>query len=89
LNSADLNSTACIIADVHMPGMSGIELQQALTVKKLKMPMVFITAFPDERVRAKVLEEGAICLLNKPFDGSTMIECIERALSVRDPVKQR
>jgi FixJ family two-component response regulator len=84
LSSDGLANTACVIADVQMPGMSGIELQQALTSRDLKIPMVFITAYPDERVRLKALDAGAVCFLNKPFSGSTIIECIERALSMRD-----
>jgi FixJ family two-component response regulator len=82
LSSNSLADTACIIADVQMPGLNGIELQQALTAKKLKIPMIFITAYPDERIRTKALDGGAICFLNKPFGGSAIIECIERALSM-------
>jgi FixJ family two-component response regulator len=84
LRSNSFADTACIIADVQMPGLSGIELQQALTARKLKIPMIFITAYPDERIRAKALDGGAICFLNKPFGGPTIIECIERALSIRN-----
>jgi FixJ family two-component response regulator len=84
LSSNSLAETACIIADVQMPGLSGIELQQALTARDVKIPMVFITAYPDERIRAKALGGGAICFLNKPFGGSTIIACIERALSMRN-----
>jgi FixJ family two-component response regulator len=84
LSANGLADTACIVADVQMPGISGIELQQALTAKGLKIPMIFITAYPDERVRDKALDGGAICFLNKPFGGPAIIECIERALSIRD-----
>ena len=88
LRSSGLADTACIVADVQMPGISGIELQQALSARALKIPMIFITAYPDERIRAKALDGGAICFLNKPFGGSTIIECIERALSARDLIKR-
>jgi FixJ family two-component response regulator len=84
LSSNNLADTACIVADVQMPGIGGIELQQTLAAKELKIPMIFITAYPDERIRAKAFDRGAICFLNKPFGGSTIIECIERALSIRD-----
>jgi FixJ family two-component response regulator len=84
LSSNGFADTACIVADVQMPGISGIDLQQALAAKELKIPMIFITAYPDERIRAKALDGGAICFLNKPFGGTTIIECIERALSIRD-----
>jgi FixJ family two-component response regulator len=86
LNSAGLADTVCIVADIQMPGIGGIELQQALTARDIRIPMVFITAYPDERIRAKALNAGAICFLNKPFDGPIIIECIERALSLRDPI---
>ena len=84
LISNSVADTACIIADIQMPGLSGIELQQALKARDLKIPMVFITAYPDERTRAKAFDGGAICFLNKPFDGSTIIDCIERALGIRN-----
>jgi FixJ family two-component response regulator len=84
LGSNSVADTACIIADVQMPGLSGIELQQALKARDIKIPMVFITAYPDERTRAKAFDGGAICFLNKPFDGSTIIDCIERALGIRN-----
>jgi FixJ family two-component response regulator len=84
LRSNSVADTACIIADIQMPGLSGIELQQALKARDLKIPMVFITAYPDERIRAKAFDGGAICFLNKPFDGSTIIDCIERALGIRN-----
>jgi FixJ family two-component response regulator len=83
LHSAGFSDTACIVADVQMPGISGIELQQTLTGMGLRIPMVFITAYPDERVRTKALDGGAVCFLNKPFDGPSIIGCIERALSTR------
>ena len=84
LSSNSLADTACIVADVQMPGISGLELQQALAKRELKIPMIFITAYPDEKIRAKALDGGAICFLSKPFGGSTIIECIERAMSIRD-----
>ena len=84
LSANTLEDTACIVADVQMPEISGIELQQALSARALKIPMIFITAYPDERIRAKALDGGAICFLNKPFGGAAIIECIERALSIRD-----
>jgi FixJ family two-component response regulator len=83
LQSARLNDTSCVIADVQMPGMSGVELQSLLLSRGNHTPMIFITAFPDERVRARVLEAGAICFLSKPFDGPRLIQCLETALKRR------
>jgi FixJ family two-component response regulator len=80
LRSPRLNETSCLITDVQMPGMNGIELQTQLRAKGLRMPIVFITAYPDERTRARSLDAGAVCYLTKPFDEETLIGCLERAL---------
>jgi FixJ family two-component response regulator len=74
LRSSQLNDTCCVIADVHMPGMSGIELQNLLQTQGHRLPIIFITAFPEESVRAQALEAGAACFLSKPFDAGTLIE---------------
>ena len=68
LRSAHFNDTSCVIADVQMPTMSGVELQALLLARGQRVPFIFITAFPDETVRARVRKSGAICLLTKPFD---------------------
>ena len=80
LQSPRLNDTTCLIADVQMPGMSGVELQSLLAARGQQMPMIFITAFPDEKIRARALQAGAICFLSKPFDGPTLVQCLDRAL---------
>jgi FixJ family two-component response regulator len=80
LASPHLLNTSCIIADVQMPGMSGVELQTTLKARGLDIPMVFITAYPNDKLRNQALDAGAVCFLNKPFDGPLIIECIERAL---------
>jgi FixJ family two-component response regulator len=80
LRSAPAHDTSCLIADVHMPGMSGIELQSVLIAEGRHLPIIFITAFPDEVIRARALQAGAICFLAKPFDGATLIRCLETAL---------
>ena len=80
LRSPRLNETSCLITDVQMPGINGIELQTQLRAKGLGMPIVFITAYPDERTRARSLDAGAVCYLTKPFDEETLIGCLERAL---------
>ena len=80
LDSAQLVNTSCIIADVQMPGMSGLELQRTLKTGGMNIPLIFITAYPDDELRRQALDEGAVCFLNKPFQGTAIIECIERAL---------
>jgi len=83
LRSPHLGACACVIADIQMPGMSGIELQSVMLSRGDKTPVLFITAFPDARVEAQVMEAGAVCLLSKPFEGMHLIECIETALRKR------
>jgi FixJ family two-component response regulator len=81
LESPYLLDTSCIIADVQIPGMTGVELQRVLKAKGLTIPMIFITAYPDDKLRKQALDAGAVCFLNKPFDGASIMQCIERALS--------
>jgi FixJ family two-component response regulator len=80
LESPQLVNASCIIADVQMPGMSGLELQRTLKTRGMNIPLIFITAYPDDKLRRQALDEGAVCFLNKPFQGTAIIECIERAL---------
>ena len=77
---SDFNDTSCVIADVQMPTMSGVELQALLLARGQRVPFIFITAFPDETVRARVRKSGAICLLTKPFDRPSLIKCLDTAL---------
>ena len=81
LDSAQLETTACLITDVRMPGMSGVELLDRLIAEGRGLPTVFISAFSDEGVRKKVLESGAVGYLRKPFEESRLIACIGRALN--------
>lgn len=80
LGSTERSWTACVITDVQMPGMSGVELQTRLRAEGDPVPVIFITAFPEERIRRQVDEAGAFGFLAKPFDGNEMIDCIDRAL---------
>jgi FixJ family two-component response regulator len=80
LDSARLDDTSCIIADVQMPGVSGVELQDRLIAEGRPLPMIFITAFPEDRVRKRALAGGAFGFLSKPFDEEHLIGCLDRAL---------
>lgn len=80
LNSQQIDETSCVIADVQMPGISGIELQNMLHLRGSSVPMIFITAFPDENTRARALNCGAVAFLSKPFDATTLVEFVESAL---------
>jgi FixJ family two-component response regulator len=81
LRSGLLNGTSCVIADVRMPGMSGLELQTLLLKQGHRVPFIFITAFSEEAVHAQALSAGAICLLTKPFDRFTLVRCLDIALA--------
>lgn len=83
LGSADANQSDCLILDVQMPGMSGPELQQQILRSPKPAPIVFMTAYPDAKVRAGVLAAGAVTMLAKPCDGKALVESIEVALASR------
>jgi FixJ family two-component response regulator len=80
LRSPHVNDTSCVIADVQMPGICGLELQTLLLANGNHAPMIFITAFPDDRIRTQALQNGAIGFLSKPCDGPTLIRYLEAAL---------
>ncbi|KLK89790.1 hypothetical protein AA309_29430 [Microvirga vignae] len=80
LQSPYMDETSCLIADVQMPGISGIELQNLLIAQGQHIPIVFITAFPEERLRARLLKAGAVGFLDKPFDEQSLLQCIDMAL---------
>jgi FixJ family two-component response regulator len=83
LQSVHPDDASCVVADVQMPGMSGLDLLMHVRTLGNDVPFIFITAFPDESVRARALKVGAICLLAKPFAGPVLIGCIETALDRR------
>jgi FixJ family two-component response regulator len=86
LQSSQLHSASCLISDVQMPGMSGLDLQSHLAAQGHQVPIIFITAFPHSNVEQRARDAGAVCVLNKPFDGSALVECIERALRAIKPI---
>jgi FixJ family two-component response regulator len=80
LQSPHLNETSCVIADVQMPAMSGLELQSYLISKGYRLPFIFITAFSVEKARVSAMKAGAIAFLTKPFAGEALIDCLDAAL---------
>ena len=75
-----MRDTACLITDVRLPGMSGLELQRRLILDGHCMPILFVTAFPEETIRARALTNGALCYLSKPLQEQSLIEYLEQAL---------
>jgi FixJ family two-component response regulator len=81
LNSDRLNDASCLITDLRMPGMSGIELQCCLIAQGHTIPTIFVTAFADETTRRRVLTAGAVGCLSKPFNEECLIKCLDAVLS--------
>jgi FixJ family two-component response regulator len=81
LQSAQPDDSSCVVADVQMSGMSGLDLLTHVRIRGSDVPFIFITAFPDESVRARALKVGAIGFLAKPFTGPVLIGCIQAALN--------
>jgi FixJ family two-component response regulator len=81
LNSSELHDTACLILDVRMPGMSGLDLQRQLVTANSRIPIVFITSHGDDDARARALEAGAVDFLYKPFREEALLKAINSALN--------
>jgi FixJ family two-component response regulator len=84
LTSGQLDQTACLVLDVQMPGLNGLELQRLLVAGGHQIPIIFITAFTDESTRVQALEAGAIGYLIKPFEEADLLGYIHRALHRRE-----
>jgi FixJ family two-component response regulator len=83
LASDSVAETRCLILDIAMPGMSGPDLQRELTLRRRAIPIVFITAHRDENVRPRMIEQGAVDCLFKPFSETALLEALNAALGVR------
>ena len=84
LASPRLEGTSCLIADVHMPSMTGIDLHQRLLANGRTIPVILITAYPDDNVRARALAAGVICYLSKTFDDDALLGFVRSALVQSD-----
>ena len=83
LQSAGRPAPACLILDVHLPGLSGLELQARLTAEGRRIPVVFITAYPEEPARDAALRAGAVAFLAKPFEERSLLDAVAGALCLR------
>jgi FixJ family two-component response regulator len=81
LESGQVSNTICLITDLHMPGLNGLDLQQRLLDKGYCTPVIFVTAFPDGKARERALKAGAVAFLSKPFEESSLISAVGSALS--------
>ena len=80
LESRSLLETACLVADVHMPEMTGVELHGRLISLGYAIPTILVTAYPDDAVRDQVLKDGVVCYLGKPVDDEDLDRCLRSAL---------
>ena len=80
LTSGQQHQSACLIADIRMPGMSGLELQAKLNAERCRIPTIFITAHGDEKMRMQALRAGAVEFLAKPFDDEVLLDSVRAAL---------
>src|SRR6516164_4184373 len=81
LKSSVVAETTCLITDLQMPGLSGLELQEALRSQGYHTPVILITAFPDGKHRTRALDNGAVGFLSKPFDEASLIKCLTAAIT--------
>jgi FixJ family two-component response regulator len=87
LQAGSPDDFSCVVADVQMPGMSGVQLQDHLRAQGCRVPFIFFTAFPDAKIRAQALAAGAVCYLTKPFDADSLIQSLQAAVSNADDGK--
>jgi FixJ family two-component response regulator len=87
LSSPNLPSFDCVVADVHMPGMSGIDLVRSLREEDRATPVILITALPHNHLDDEALSVGALCLIRKPFEAAALVESVERSLSNDPPTR--
>lgn len=80
LNSGQQQQAACLITDIRMPGMSGLDLQARLNADQIRIPIIFLTAHGDEKMRMQALRAGAVEFLAKPFDAEALLENVRAAL---------
>ena len=83
LESTVIAETTCLITDVQMPGLNGLELQEALQSQGLQTPIILITAYANEKHRSRALDAGALGFLSKPFNEESLIKCLTAAIKVR------
>jgi FixJ family two-component response regulator len=81
LDSGQQHLTACLIADIRMPGMSGLDLQATLNAQQIRIPTIFVTAHGDARMRMQALRAGAVEFLPKPFDDDVLLDSVRAALA--------
>jgi FixJ family two-component response regulator len=85
--NAKRGATRCLILDVHLPGLSGLELQARLRAERRELPIVFITAFRDARAQEQALQTGAVAFLHKPFEEQALLEAVQKGFAQTSALK--
>ena len=88
LASPLLSATACLVTDMQMPGMTGVELHRHLVDVGHPIPTILVTAYPDELTRSRAMKDGVVCYLSKPVDDDHLERCLRSALEFRKPQKE-
>jgi len=83
LSSDMIHKTSCVITDIKMPGLSGVELQDFLAARGHRLPMIFMTAFPEKSTETRVRSAGAFGFLTKPYQAESLLDCVTSALRAR------
>ena len=84
LKSQRLHRVSCLIADMRMPKMTGLELHQHLVASNRAIPTILMTAYPEERMRAQAMKANVVCYLAKPFEAEELLNCVRRAIHGRE-----
>jgi FixJ family two-component response regulator len=84
LQSGTIEETSCLITDLRLPGQSGLELQEMLHLRGYQIPLILITAYPNENDRTRAINNGAVDFLSKPFDEKWLVECLNDAIKLHD-----
>ena len=88
LKSGLIAETTCLITDLQMPELNGLELQEALRSQGYRTPVILITAYPNEKHRTRALDNGAVSFLSKPFNEDALIQCLTAAIRLQVPQAQ-
>jgi FixJ family two-component response regulator len=84
LQSGMIEETTCLITDLQLPGQSGLELQETLQSRGYQIPLILVTAYPNEEDRTRAINNGAVDFLSKPFDAKWLVKCLSDAIKLRD-----
>ena len=87
VTSGRLQEVRCLIADIRMPGMSGLDLQSQLNAEGYQIPIIFITAHGDEKMRIRAMRDGAVAFLAKPYDNAVLLDRVRACLNVTQDEK--